>query len=340
MTRATMISRYEVYINARSRRLTQADAAAIAEISTRTASRYETARPKKVGRKSEGRRISTRRDHAVRLARVRTTRGNRTLPAFPNARRIASELLRRFACAVSPRTVLNDLRARGYRTLVRPRHPNLGNPEARLSFARRYRNVSATLMIFSDEHFISTNDNSTRTMLVGPGETPLPREVQRRQNVPNCQVWAAIGFGWRSPLVIFPKINEDDDRAQPGGFRLNARSYIRRCLCRIMPYLVSSGKIFMHDGARAHTANATRDYLARKGVNLMVGYPASSPDFNPIESVWALLNQRLAEMMPRNQVELVAFAIRAWNEIPQAAIDGHILAFNAKCDSVAASRGV
>lgn len=175
-------------------------------------------------------------------------------------------------------------------------------------------------------------------MYVGAGEDPLPREQQRRQNVPNFQIWGACGVGWRSPLIFFPKVNPDDDRANPGGFRLDASGYVRRCLSRIRKDLV--GKVFMHDGARCHQANITKAYLAKWKIEVMEGFPAHSPDCNPIESLWAILDRAIAEFMPRTPDELEDAARKAWDAIPQSVIDNLVLSFQAKMKSLIRTRGV
>ena len=50
----------------------------------------------------------------------------------------------------------------------------------------------------------------------------------------------------------------------------------------------------MQDGARCHTAGTTLDDIKRKNVHYISNWPPSSPDLNPIENFWALLQQRVA----------------------------------------------
>eukprot|EP00742_Colponemidia_sp_Colp-10_P016799 GILJ01019290.1.p1 GENE.GILJ01019290.1~~GILJ01019290.1.p1 ORF type:complete len:318 (+),score=18.70 GILJ01019290.1:637-1590(+) len=297
-----------------------ASAAAVVGISLRTASRWRKAVPKQQGRRPLNVHACRRARLCARIAEKVQTRNHRTIPQFPTAPRVASELLRLHGIKASKSTVLRDLKRLGFRTLVRPRHPNLQNADVRRSFARIWRSCDPSILIFSDEHFISVNDNSHRTMLVGPGQRPLPREHQRRQNVSNFQIWAAIGVGWRSELVFFPKKNPDDDSRKPGGFRLNAAAYVRRCLSKICPYLQSSGRVFMQDGARCHWAGSVVAYLDRKGVTYMTGFPSSSPDLNPIESVWACLDSEISKRMPQTEAELKAAALEAWSSIKQCLI--------------------
>lgn len=306
-------------------------------ISDRTATRWMTTPPGRRGRRSRVCQVTLRRCVALARARRQCPHTGRLIPEFPSARLIA-ERLTADGIPISRWTVRRMLLSVGFRSRVRPRHPNLHAPGRRYAFTRIWRRRSTDNLVFSDEHFISTNDHSARQMIVGPGEQPLPREFQRRQNVPNFQIWAAIGINWRSKLVFFPKRSQNANRDEEGGFRLNAPAYVKRCLSTIVGDV--KGKIFMHDGARAHSAASVKAYLDRKGVDLMPNFPAASPDLNPIECVWAELNRRIADLQPHDDASLRTAAIRAWSEIPEANINAHVRRFRENCERVYQNGGV
>lgn len=333
------LQRYRTFLIALQRGLSLKVAAAVAETSVRTAQRWRREGPPGTAGRPEG--DTVRAKLAARIARRTIVKDGRKHPLFPSAPRVAAQLRQEYGYSVGPCTVLRDLRSLGFRTLVRPKHPNLSNGPVRLAFARKWKRLNqAYRFVFSDEHFISTNDNSLRTMLVAPGAQAIPREVQRRQNVPNFQIWAAIGVGYRSPLIFFPKVSENDDRDTPGGFRLNCRSYVRRCLQYVAPYLSSHDVIFMQDGARCHWAKNVLAYLEGKGIEVLHGFPASSPDLNPIETLWGILDRRIAEHYPRTSDELKAIALKVWDEIPQEIIDNLVRSFQGKCERVVRNNGV
>jgi hypothetical protein len=58
-------------------------------------------------------------------------------------------------------------------------------------------------MVFSDEHWMSSNDFGCRTMWVEKKEDLIGRRTLARNNAQSFQIWAAIGFNWRSPIVFF-----------------------------------------------------------------------------------------------------------------------------------------
>jgi transposase len=83
----------------------------------------------------------------------------------------------------------------------------------------------------------------------------------------------------------------------------------------------------MQDGARPHVARATLGFLRGNDVELMEGWPPYSPDLNPIENLWALLNRRVSERHPRTPEDLL-LAVRAeWAAIPQRDVDALCLSF-------------
>ena len=59
--------------------------------------------------------------------------------------------------------------------------------------------------------------------------------------------------------------------------------------------------VFMQDNAPCHTTKSVKIFFSEDDVTVME-WPAQSPDMNPIENVWKLLNERAKN--PRNVEEL------------------------------------
>ena len=55
----------------------------------------------------------------------------------------------------------------------------------------------------------------------------------------------------------------------------------------------------MQDSGLCHTAKSVKTFLFQEDVTVMKR-PAQSPDMNPTENVWKLLNERDKEKNPRN----------------------------------------
>jgi transposase len=162
----------------------------------------------------------------------------------------------------------------------------------------------------------------------------MPRERKAKHNTANVQIWAAIGYNFKSKLVFIEAAVGEDGRVK----RLNAEKYIRICLGRsgVVPHLKKYGRIFMQDGARCHTANCVKYYLARKVIKFIENWPAHSPDLNPIEELWDYLERLRSERFgpALNVAELKRQLKIAWDSIEQAKIDNYVGSFEKKLKRV------
>jgi hypothetical protein len=79
--------------------------------------------------------------------------------------------------------------------------------------------------------------------------------------------------------------------------------------------------VFQQDGARCHTSKSTDNWLEEnlpKNVKLLkkADWPASSPDLSPIETLWAILQDKVIEERAYTQEALIECVERWWWEIP------------------------
>jgi len=282
--------------------------------------------------------VTKRRRMVAKLAKKTVVKNGRKYPVFCTATAIKEELNRRFAVSVSKATVLRDLHHVDFECLVRRRVPTRDPKvvEQRLRFCAMWLRRGTKNLVFSDEHTISVNDHTSRTMWVAPGHGPVPRERRRLTNVPRIMVWAAIGQGFKSELILFPQAMRNADDATVS-FRLCSDSYIRRCLSPIVPLL--NGRVFQQDGAKVHTAHRVGTYLRGKNINYIQNWPPYSPDLNCSELVWPLLNRRVAEYHPSTLEELGVAAKKAWASITQGEIDALCRHFHSKIRAVYANGG-
>lgn len=288
--------------------------------------------------------IKKRRALAVKLAGLTVTRGGKTRPLYPTASMIVQALQTRFKIKTSKWTVMRDLRASGYACRVRKYWPS----SSAADFQRRARFARGILRgrhfprcMFSDEKVFTTNDFTGRTMWVKKGSRALGRENTRFP--PRVMVWAAISKGYLNYYIIKNKLKanerDEDDRRLSS---VTSDNYRRCILPRVVPYILKKRLTFQQDGAKPHTAKATKKYLAGKKVKTL-DWPARSPDLNPIENFWALLASRVAQEFPQtcDDLRLAIDKAFAFYQTPEGmkTVNSLVASFKSRCQKVAKNQG-
>jgi transposase len=287
------------------------------------------------GKRKAKRSVVQRRVAVEKLAKKVTTKGLHEWPEHPSATSIQAAWNKGKSQKrqVSKSTVLRDLAAADLKCRVRPTKPCVDNDENRLAFAKAHKNSQWEKWVFSDEHFLSTNCYSCRTQYVHKKQELCLRQKKDRRNVPNLQVWACIGLGWRSKLVVFPRVDSEKGNRNKG-WRLNGTRYRDLCINPVLEKLKEQQSIFMQDGAKVHWAKDPKKTLVDAKVKLVPDWPASSPDLNPIEHGWKLLNEEVAKRHPQTQEQLVKAAIEGWDSIEQWKLDNLVLSLKKKLEGV------
>jgi len=96
--------------------------------------------------------------------------------------------------------------------------------------------------------------------------------------------------------------------------------------------------IFQQDNDPKHTSNIVKSYLADQGVNVM-DWPAQSPDLNPIENLWSILDSRCKARRPKNEDELFKFLKYEWNKLPLGLLDSLVASMPHRCQAVIDNHG-
>lgn len=221
-------------------------------------------------------------------------------------------------------TIRRDLLAMGYKSRRRQRTARLWAVDkgARIAFAERFRDTDATRFVFSDETNAKIDDNgSCATEWCRQAETPCPREVE--QYPIRFHVWGAIGAGgWRALRMLHETVNAD--------------VYKRECLTPVLPRLRRRGTVFIHDGAKAHTASTP--FLRQRGVHVPA-WPAHSPDLNPIENMWGIVGQRVSARAPVSLEEFRTCFREEFLAVPNETVNRLVESFPARLRKCVRTRG-
>lgn len=240
---------------------------------------------------------------------------------------------------VSDQTVRRRLHEVGLHARRPLRVPALrrGNRGRRLSWAREHLPWSDeqwSLVLFTDESRFGFHPDSRRTRVWRtPGRVSRlrhPQEVHPYQGG-TIMVWAGIRLGGRTQLVWIQG-------------SMTAQKYHEEVVEPvIVPHRIQIGQEFllMHDNAPSHTARLVSAALRDHDIQVL-DWPAQSPDLNPIEHAWDMLQRKALRDFPPNlttEQQLYEHLQRTWDLIPQQDIDNLILSINNRCRCVINVRG-
>ena len=96
--------------------------------------------------------------------------------------------------------------------------------------------------------------------------------------------------------------------------------------------------VFQHDNDPKHTAKTVKDLLIARGVTVLE-WPSQSPDLNPIENLWSILNYRCRFRRANNAEELFLCLREEWGKLDRDLLDRLISSMPARCAAVIKAHG-
>ena len=177
--------------------------------------------------------------------------------------------------------------------------------------------------VFSDEKWwcVGGVQGNERMWVLEGDPFPHERFIPTAANPVKVHIWAAISYDGRSTIHIHDgKVDSKvycaclNDALLPG---LYEKDYL--ALKKSTKY------VFMQDGASCHTAATTyawlQEHLPEHIHHHAKGeWPASSPDLNPIERLWAILQDRVIEKRAYSYDRLVEVVLDEWWRLEQDTI--------------------
>ena len=283
-------------------------------------------RPRRLGR----RKTTPREDLFIRLSHLR----NR----FKTARQTRDEMNNmRPLNPISKLTVLRRLKEFGLRARrpacrIRLTPYNIRN---RLDWARIHsrwpRQVWNNHMFSDESRFLLERQDGRKRVFRRVNERFAPQCLSQARAFGggSVMVWGGITAAGKTPLVTVRG-------------NLTAHRYVDEILRpHVVAAIQNQGQTFMHDNAPAHRARLTTQFLHENNVPVLQPWPAYSPDLNPIEHLWDLLDRgiRRRQNQPQTLLQLERALHEEWNNIPQQTVQRFIESMRRRCQAVINARG-
>ena len=96
--------------------------------------------------------------------------------------------------------------------------------------------------------------------------------------------------------------------------------------------------IFQHDNDPKHTSRLVKDFLNTYDVNVL-DWPSNSPDLNPIENLWAIIDTSVKGRRANSDDELMNLLTNTWKNIEVEKLAALVDSMPRRCDDVIRAKG-
>ena len=262
---------------------------------------------------------------------IRESRGKKK----GSIRKLAKKVKQSGTTSVSHQTIWRFQRKERMKPYKRRQEPlySTKNIQSRTQFAAKYGSKSKFFWdkwLFTDEKYfgLSEKSNSKNDVIWtdSPNKVPV---VKKPKNDPKIMVWGGMSSMGLTPLIFFEQ-NE----------KLTAQKYIRKVLIPIVKNInereeetgnLTTTKLFKNnndwiyqqDGASSHTAKNIQTWLSNNVQTFVPKseWPGNSPDLNPIENLWSIMESKLYERGNYQTIDDLIENIKdVWQNIPVATL--------------------
>jgi transposase len=223
-----------------------------------------------------------------------------------DAPQIAHEVSKKVKGGISEMTVRRVLKKR-LRYLVREKREaiSLRQAERRFEFAKRRLKDKWKYALFVDEKTFQVGASKKKSW-----QDPQHRETDEVKRHPKkIHVWGGIGLHFKTKLYFFEE-------------NLDSKLYCKILNNRLPPAYSFDIRpqerhkwVLVQDNDPKHTSGLVKEVLDKKAPNRLKDWPSNSPDFNPIEDVWSMMEHDLEQKTPKTIQALRKTLTKSWENL-------------------------
>lgn len=236
---------------------------------------------------------------------------------------------------LSKDTVRNVAKSAGLNPYRKPKRQPLSekNKKDRMKFAKNHKGKTDWgKVIFSDEHSFELWSDKGRGHSVQ--WAPAPPRPQWRPSGKSVTTRIWLGISAKGVTDIFFHNSPYDQE----GYQECLELALLPSLPRLYP---EGGYLFQHDGDGSHTAKSTQKWCSEKLEDFIKkdSWPGNSPDLNPIENFWAMLDQAVYSRKYKNLAEFEKIVVQEINKFPQEMITKLVMSMDKRLKKVIEVKG-
>lgn len=183
----------------------------------------------------------------------------------------------------------------------------------RLAFAQQYLHRDWRLTIFTDEKHFTLHSPPNRKNDVVWDEAGTEYIYEKGPHSAQVRVWGGFSATGKTKLVRYIDT-------------LNSERYIRIIkgqVATIRSMFGADAFMFQQDGAPCHTSSTTLSFLQQTFGQPFdkKQWPANSPDLNPIENLWAIVEDKIRSRNPKTLRSLKRMITEEWNAIYDSTLE-------------------
>lgn len=224
----------------------------------------------------------------------------------------AREIKETLSLTVSTKTIKRRIKDTGLKSHLKLKKPLISkkNKVKRLEFAKKYINKPAEFwesVVWSDESKFEIFGSKRRKRVWRKSNEALnPRMVQStvKHGGGNVLVWGCFSNNGVGNLTRI-------EGKMTGPMYVNI---LQENLNASVQKMGLENFTFQQDNDPKHTSKVAKKYFEDSNISLL-DWPAQSPDMNPIENLWAYLDEKIDKTGVKNSNEYFIRLNDAWNKI-------------------------